>query len=201
MRKQKLWLGITLSALTMGLLVGCGQKETVTTQPKEVVNEEVAQEESKEAEAEEDSKETEVAETEVPELEGYNLLWNDEFDGDSLNEDIWNRELRDPGWTNEELQEYTDSDENIYVEDGKLILKAVKTEKDGKDNGIRLYGLTNPALDITERQKWVDNIKEEGKHAKEEINEILMEMKTQEELNEEKIDNSANSLTNNTNAE
>ena len=125
MRKQKLWLGITLSALTMGLLVGCGQKETVTTQPKEVVNEEVAQEESKEAEAEEDSKETEVAETEVPELEGYNLLWNDEFDGDSLNEDIWNRELRDPGWTNEELQEYTDSDENIYVEDGKLILKAV----------------------------------------------------------------------------
>ena len=133
MRRQKLWLGITLSALTMGLLVGCGQKETVTTQPEEVVNEEAAQEESKEAEAEEDSKETEVAETEVPELEGYNLLWNDEFDGDSLNEDIWNRELRDPGWTNEELQEYTDSDENIYVEDGKLILKAVKTEKDGKD--------------------------------------------------------------------
>ena len=117
----------------MGLLVGCGQKETVTTQPEEVVNEEVAQEESKEAEVEEDSKETEVAETEVPELEGYNLLWNDEFDGDSLNEDIWNRELRDPGWTNKELQEYTDSDENIYVEDGKLILKAVKTEKDGKD--------------------------------------------------------------------
>lgn len=44
--------------------------------------------------------------------------------------------MRDPGWTNEELQEYTDSDENIYVEDGKLILKAVKTEKD--DNEGRL---------------------------------------------------------------
>lgn len=73
--------------------------------------------------------------------------------------------------------------------------------KDGKDNGIRLYGLTNPALDVTERQKWVDSIKEEGNLAKEEINTMLEEMKTQEELNEEKIDNSANSLSNNTNAE
>lgn len=72
-------------------------------------------------------------ETSVPELDGYNLLWNDEFNGTSLDESIWNKELREPGWTNNELQEYTSSDENIFVRDGKLVLKAVKTEKDGKD--------------------------------------------------------------------
>ena len=71
--------------------------------------------------------------SETPALEGYNLLWSDEFSGDTLDESIWNRELRQPGWTNNELQEYTDSDENIFVRDGKLVLKAVKSEKDGKD--------------------------------------------------------------------
>lgn len=71
--------------------------------------------------------------TAAPELEGYDLLWHDEFDGSKLDETIWNKELREPGWTNNELQQYTDSDENIFVSDGKLILKAVKTEKDGKD--------------------------------------------------------------------
>ena len=67
------------------------------------------------------------------EIAGYNLLWNDEFDGDKLNEEIWTRELREPGWTNNELQEYTASDDNIFVRDGKLVLKAIKTEKDGKE--------------------------------------------------------------------
>lgn len=71
--------------------------------------------------------------TAAPELPGYDLLWNDEFDGASLDESIWNREKREPGWTNNELQEYTGSDENIFVSDGKLILKAIKTEKDGKE--------------------------------------------------------------------
>lgn len=128
MRNRKLWLGITMAALTMGLVVGCGKTEApVEESPiEEVVNEVTETEEPEETE--------EVAEaTEVPELEGYNLLWNDEFDEDTLNEDIWTKELREPGWTNEELQEYTDSDDNIYIEDGKLVLRAVKSEKDGKD--------------------------------------------------------------------
>ncbi len=65
--------------------------------------------------------------TEAPEISGYNLLWHDEFDGDTLNEEIWTRELREPGWTNNELQAYTASDENIYVENGSLVLRALKT--------------------------------------------------------------------------
>lgn len=82
----------------------------------------------------ENEPQTSVTKTETPELEGYNLLWSDEFDGDTLNEENWNRELRDPGWTNNELQEYTASEENIFVRDGKLVLKAIKTEKDGKEH-------------------------------------------------------------------
>ena len=76
---------------------------------------------------------TAAANGETPALEGYKLLWSDEFNGDKLDEKIWTREKRQPGWTNAELQEYTDSDENIFVKDGSLFLKAVKTTKDGKD--------------------------------------------------------------------
>lgn len=70
----------------------------------------------------------------APEYEGYSLLWNDEFNGDSLNMDIWNYEPREPGWTNNELQEYTGLGENVHVKDGKLIIKAIKTkDENGKD--------------------------------------------------------------------
>jgi len=71
--------------------------------------------------------ENQVDQSEVPEIEGYTLLWNDEFNGDTLNEEIWNMELREPGWTNNELQQYTDSADNIFVRDGRVVLKAIKT--------------------------------------------------------------------------
>ena len=38
----------------------------------------------------------------------------------------WNVELHEPGWVNNELQAYVDSDENIQVKDGNLLLKPVK---------------------------------------------------------------------------
>ncbi|HHT96511.1 MAG TPA: family 16 glycosylhydrolase [Clostridiales bacterium] len=68
------------------------------------------------------------------ELDGYTLLWNDEFNGKKLNTDIWNYEPHEPGWTNEELQEYTTSTDNVFIKDGKLILKAIKTaDNEGND--------------------------------------------------------------------
>ena len=104
-------LGFTAAVVMIsGIFAGCAKEATPDTAP-----------------------ETSVTKTETPQLSGYNLLWSDEFDGDTLNEENWNRELRDPGWTNNELQEYTDSDDNIFVRDGKLVLKAIKTEKDGKE--------------------------------------------------------------------
>lgn len=72
--------------------------------------------------------------SDIPQYDGYTLLWNDEFDGDSLDMSIWNREPREPGWTNNELQEYTTSEENSFIRDGKLVLKAIKTtDANGND--------------------------------------------------------------------
>ena len=62
----------------------------------------------------------------IPDNEEYKLIWHDEFDGDELDRSIWNVELHEPGWVNEELQEYVDSPENIKVENSTLILQPVK---------------------------------------------------------------------------
>ena len=68
---------------------------------------------------------TKTAEQEADE-DGYILVWEDEFDGDSLNLEDWNYEYHEPGWVNNELQEYVDSPENVYVEDGHLVIQALK---------------------------------------------------------------------------
>ncbi|MGY6562612.1 MAG: glycoside hydrolase family 16 protein [Luteibaculaceae bacterium] len=67
-----------------------------------------------------------------PNDEEYQLVWADEFDGTSLNLDYWSYEIgdgcdREPsicGWGNNELQTYTDSPNNVRVQDGKLIIEA-----------------------------------------------------------------------------
>lgn len=70
----------------------------------------------------------------VTQYDGYTLLWNDEFNGTSLDSSIWSMEEREVGWTNNELQEYRASNENILIRDGKLVLKAIKTvDEDGND--------------------------------------------------------------------
>ena len=58
--------------------------------------------------------------------EGYTLQWEDDFSGSKLNRDDWNVELHDPGWVNNELQAYVDSEENIYLENGSLVIKPVE---------------------------------------------------------------------------
>ena len=46
-------------------------------------------------------------------------------------------ETHEKGWVNNELQEYVDSDENIQVKDGKLVINPVKkvAETENKDAG------------------------------------------------------------------
>lgn len=66
------------------------------------------------------------------EKEGYELVWQDEFDGDSLDLTKWSYQLGDGGeygnvgWGNNESQWYTNSSENVFVEDGHLTIKAIK---------------------------------------------------------------------------
>ncbi|MBQ3486310.1 MAG: family 16 glycosylhydrolase [Clostridia bacterium] len=68
-----------------------------------------------------------AAAEEIPQYEGYNLVWNDEFDGEVFTFDDWNWETRRAGWTNNELQAYNASRDNIFLRDGKLVLKAIKS--------------------------------------------------------------------------
>lgn len=64
---------------------------------------------------------------EILQYEGYSLIWNDEFDGEKFTTADWNWEARRAGWTNNELQAYRDSRNNIFLRDGKLVLKAIKS--------------------------------------------------------------------------
>ncbi len=58
-------------------------------------------------------------------------VWNDEFDGDSLNSDHWNIEVNGDGGGNQELQYYRA--ENIVVEDGLLAITAKMESYLGKN--------------------------------------------------------------------
>jgi beta-glucanase (GH16 family) len=66
-------------------------------------------------------------------LEGQNILvWSDEFNGTELNTNNWSYELGNGcpnlcGWGNNELQSYTDNNENIKVQNGHLIITALNT--------------------------------------------------------------------------
>lgn len=65
---------------------------------------------------------------------GYNLEWSDEFSEKALNTDFYNFDLGDGcpdlcGWGNNELQLFTDKAENIFLEDGKLIMRALKDDR------------------------------------------------------------------------
>ena len=65
--------------------------------------------------------------------DGYALVFADNFDGPVLDRSRWNVELHEPGWVNEEWQEYVDSEKNIFLRDGKLLIRPLKTAlEDGR---------------------------------------------------------------------
>ena len=61
----------------------------------------------------------------------YALVFEDHFDAPELDRSRWNVELHEPGWVNEELQEYVDRAENICLRDSCLLLRPVKTIRNG----------------------------------------------------------------------
>ncbi len=65
----------------------------------------------------------------VPE---YQLVWEDNFDGTTLNTNNWTIEVNGNGGGNQELQYYTDRTKNVRVEDGCLVLEAHREEYQGK---------------------------------------------------------------------
>ncbi len=58
--------------------------------------------------------------------DGYNLVWADEFNGNTLNSDDWDYNVGrgEWGWGNNELQFYHEGTKNCEVKDGRLVITA-----------------------------------------------------------------------------
>lgn len=56
--------------------------------------------------------------------EGWTLVWHDEFDGDTIDENNWTYDIGGHGWGNGEAQFYTNRPENARLEDGMLVIEA-----------------------------------------------------------------------------
>lgn len=54
----------------------------------------------------------------------FHLVWSDEFRGTNLDTSSWNYEVGAGGWGNNELQNYTDREDNVYLSDDCLHIKA-----------------------------------------------------------------------------
>jgi beta-glucanase (GH16 family) len=73
------------------------------------------------------------APTSTSESPGWELVWQDEFDGPTLNPEYWIAETGAGGWGNNELQYYTDRPENLRLQDGQLIIEALQEDYHGSD--------------------------------------------------------------------
>ncbi len=62
----------------------------------------------------------------------WELVWSDEFDGNSINLENWNFVLWDAGRVNNEWQEYVEDTAYYKLEAGKLYIIAAKTGKNEK---------------------------------------------------------------------
>jgi beta-glucanase (GH16 family) len=65
----------------------------------------------------------------------WELVWSDEFDqpdGSPPDPSKWNYQQGGAGWGNGELQHYTDSHENSFIEDGMLVIRAIEEEMMGR---------------------------------------------------------------------
>ena len=58
--------------------------------------------------------------------EGMALVWSDEFDGPGIDVNNWTHETGSGGWGNNELQDYTNLPQNSYIDQGNLVIAALK---------------------------------------------------------------------------
>ncbi len=84
-------------------------------------------------------------------LPGYNLVWQDEFSGSSIDESKWEHEVNAGGGGNNEFQYYTSRKENSYIADGLLHIIA-KKETYTDTEGTR--GFTSARMRTLNRGDW-----------------------------------------------
>jgi beta-glucanase (GH16 family) len=81
--------------------------------------------------------------------DGWNLVWSDEFNGDSIDPNNWNFQVVEAGRFNEEWQRYTNSDKNAFIENNCLVIKAIH---ESDKHGIDQY--TSARLNTANKQSW-----------------------------------------------
>ena len=64
--------------------------------------------------------------------DGYELVWSDEFDGDTIDPNNWTYDIGGWGWGNGEAQYYTDRPENARVENGLLVVEVRQEQYEEK---------------------------------------------------------------------
>ena len=79
--------------------------------------------------------------------ESYTLVWSEEFDSDTLNTDIWIP--WEGGAYNNEQQCYTSMEENLFIEDGKLHIRALDEQYECGSSGIKPYTSARISTDST----------------------------------------------------
>ena len=87
----------------------------------------------------------------ILEYEDWIILWEDHFLDETINPDNWNLEYWEPGRYNDELQAYTPRPENAYIEDGNLIIQALREDYTYIDynTGLEIHTSlpTSPSID------------------------------------------------------
>lgn len=77
----------------------------------------------------------------------WTLVWQDEFDGAEIDNTKWRLEFGYTGASNGELEIYTDRPENVYLEDGCLVIAAL-------EENYRGYRYTSARLKTQGLHSW-----------------------------------------------
>jgi beta-glucanase (GH16 family) len=72
----------------------------------------------------------------------WKLVWSDEFNGpngSAIDVSKWTFDIGGEGWGNQELEYYTSRPENVFIEDGNLVIQARRENYTGADGVSRDY--------------------------------------------------------------
>ncbi len=77
----------------------------------------------------------------------WTLVWQDEFEGDTIDPTKWNLVFAGGGFGNYEVQYYTDREENAFIRDGRLVIRANR-------ESFRGYHYTSAKLTTEGKASW-----------------------------------------------
>ena len=85
--------------------------------------------------------------------EGWDIVWQDEFDGESLDINKWSHEVGGHGFGNNELQYYTDDSSNSFIDNDILHIRA-KYEPAGIGSPNNLRNFSSARLRTVGKGDW-----------------------------------------------